>query len=214
MRAHTPTVRRAAGVLMMLLGLGSCREQEPSRASAVDSSALPDAVRKPDGLAAEIFVDRPAATWTKLRALAPAERALPVHYGALLGPLLAVSQEAAAALKEEEPASAVVLAGAEEPELVIALPIRNGNELVSALTTGRSARYGSARDAASRIAILRKLQASPAGREPVLGVRGDVLLLAPSERALSQAGAYVASTVARRAARPVGLVASLGEGGA
>ncbi|HEY6558134.1 MAG TPA: hypothetical protein VI072_12705, partial [Polyangiaceae bacterium] len=47
-----------------------------------------------------------------------------------------------------------------------------------------------------------------------LGVRGDVLLLAPSERALSQAGAYVASTVARRAARPVGLVASLGEGGA
>ncbi len=82
--------------------------------------------------------------------------------------------------------------------------------LLAALTSGRNARYASRRDPASGVVRLRLLHASEVD-QPALGVRGDVLLVASSHQALAGAGAFVATTVARRPMRPPGIVATLSE---
>jgi len=196
-------------LLLLVLGALACRERAaaPSPSSDVD---LPSAsVRKPSGVVAEVFVDRPAETWSRLRALlAPAR--LPEGYAGLLANALELPSEAAAAIREQAPVFGVLLAQTGQPALVIALPLESGAKLLATLTTGRAATYGSARDPASRIAVLRKLE-EPVQSAAVLGVVGNVLLVARSSRALLHAGLYAAVTLPKHPSRSAGAVCVVGD---
>jgi hypothetical protein len=190
--------------------LSACREEQPASSGASGPGVATAVVPQPADLAAEIFVDRPFETWTALRALLPPGAALPVEYAALLAAVFGIPEAARTALTRTSPAAGVVLANGEETALVAAFPVQSGRAVLAALTSGKHARYASRRDAASGVVTLRLLRASQVG-ERALGVHGDVLLVASSPDALLRAGAFVAAAVARRGARPPGVVASLSE---
>jgi hypothetical protein len=188
---------RSCACLAAALALGACREKEAPAPAA--SASLADAPA-PASLVAEVSVGNPKETWQRLRVLGgDLAQALPLSLPVLFTTSLSLPPAAAGSLDEAVPMVGALLSppGRAEPDAVVGVHVTSGPELVASLTLGSAAKFRSVQLGPRLV----RLVAAPGAAElnGALGVSGNYLLLASRVEALTDAGRFVAETVARRA---------------
>ncbi len=186
-------------LLPALLGAcSSCGSPGGPTPSASAKAAELTPVPAPAGLLAELYVERPGATWSSLRKLVsgPA-RLLPAGFQMLAATLLGLPPDAAGLIDDLPVRGAMVLDEHGSPRVVVGLHVRNGKEIIASLTTGSKARFHASHDEKSGVTLLEPVEGK-ASSDVALGVVGHYLLAAKAPRVVKAAGPFVARTLPTR----------------
>lgn len=187
----------------VVAGCSSCEDQSggaaPSASAAADLAPVPE----PDGLAAEVLVPKPEATYAELRAIAGTSAALlPKSFPLLAVTLLGLPPITADAIDGTLPATAAVGESVKQGLApVLALRVRSGPDLMARLTTGAEAPFGVEAHAASGVAVLIPKPGKASG-DITLGVVGNTLLAAREQEDLVRYGPFAARTLPKRPMPP------------
>ncbi|NRA32880.1 MAG: hypothetical protein HRU17_06020 [Polyangiaceae bacterium] len=177
--------RLASAVVGCIAGMaigGGCSD-EPSPPPALK----PVAVAARAGLSFEFSIARPSRSWTAFRKLSGASGALlPSTPAIALATFGGLPLEMVRTLVPEAPIRGVGGSVGDQQQLLVALPVVSGAELVARLTTGKNVRYTETVEPKSGLIQLRSLD-SPL----VVGVLDDSLLLSPSAAAIAYFGEYL-----------------------
>ena len=177
--------------LVALAALPSCGKDSGAPPASAVLAPLP----APAGLVAEIFVPKPSAAWTKVRELGggPA-KLLPASYAMLVATVLGLPATAAELVDNDVPTVGAITSDGKSELAVLAIHVRDGTRMITALTTGAEARFAAQEDAASHVTLLtpKPGQTSLAAS---LGVTANYLLVGYAPDALLQLGPYAARTV-------------------
>ncbi|MFO0661543.1 MAG: hypothetical protein U0165_17180 [Polyangiaceae bacterium] len=194
-RSRRGWVQRVAPLFSVLmlgsaaLGCGSKDEKKPAPVEA------PKPVPEPAGLVAELFIPKPATTFTRLRNLVggPAMM-LPPAFGQAAGMMLGLPAAVGDQLDAEIPALGAVVVEAERTYSVIGLHIKDGVRFINSATVGPDATLVAKADAASGVTILEGKPGGPT-RPVRLAVSSNYLLLSPDAEGLTKLGPYIARTM-------------------
>lgn len=185
-----------AGLLASALVLASCSRHKAEPAPEPVALAAAPA---PAGLAAEIVVAHPSATWASLRAQVAGPLAvLPSTVPMLAGAWLGLPPAAIDLIDAERPLVGAILDGGSSWDVAVALHVRGGERFVQAATSAQSNRWTSHADPAG-IVLLSPKDERDAG-EAALGVSDDWLVVASRGEAIVQAGRWLSRTLAARPA--------------
>ncbi|MCA9598787.1 MAG: hypothetical protein KC776_35995 [Myxococcales bacterium] len=206
--------RTAQATLIALgLGLGACSgcedESKKGPAGSASAAAALAPVPVPDGLAVEILVPNPGATWTALRALGGAGVALlPSTFPMLAATFLGVPPDTADVIDADTPLTGVVGTSAKQNlGVVLAVHVTSGRELIARLTTGAKAGYVERKDEKSGVTVL-EAKPGKASTELVLGVVGNYLVASREEEDLLRYAPFAARTLPTRAMPKEAIVAT------
>ncbi len=188
-----------AAVGLALAGCSGCEDEKSGAAASASAAAALSPVPEPAGLAADVLVPAPTATWTKLRALGGAGVALlPSTFPMLAATFLGLPPDSADVIDGDTPLTGVVGTSVKKDlALVLAVHLTSGRELTARLTTGAKAGYVEKKDAKSGVTLL---QAKPgkASTELVLGIVGNYLVASREEEDVLAYGPYAARTLPTR----------------
>jgi hypothetical protein len=188
-RARRASVALAVAAFFVAVGEPGCRrdtrdEPQPSVAP------VPVVVPEPAGLLLGGVIRHPGALYERVDHLAGARaQLLPKHLSVAIATTLFDAPLSAGLVDDSAPIALAMLCGdGDDVSTVAAMRLTSGHELVAALTTGSDARFTPQKDASGVTVLSSK---TPDSRTAV-GVFGDRLLLSDSERALRDAGPFVA----------------------
>jgi hypothetical protein len=197
-----PLPARLAHVLALALacvaaGPGCSKPAPPADAGAPAALAP---VPVPAGLLADLYLTTPDATWSKARAtIGGPAMLMPASAGALVATLVGLPITAAPEVDGAVPILGALGEAAEQPQIAIAVHVRDGGRFVDQLTKPAEARFSARAEGADEIVHLEPKGAGP--KPPaVLAVIGNYLVLAPTAAELVALGPYVARTLPTRAA--------------
>jgi hypothetical protein len=202
-----------AAVGLAVAGCSGCEDGEKSGAAASASAAAALApVPEPAGLAADVLVPAPGATWTKLRALGGAGVALlPSTFPMLAATFLGLPPDSADVIDGETPLTGVLGASVKKDlAVVLAVHLTSGRELTARLTTGAKAAYVEKKDDKSGVTVL-EAKPGKASTELVLGIVGNYLVASREQEDLLAYGPYAARTLPTRPMPKEAIVATAGK---
>ena len=203
-----PIVWALLFLLPALLGAcSSCGSPEGPSPSASAKAVELAPVPAPAGLLAELYVEKPGATWSRVRKLVggPA-RLLPAGFQMLAATLLGLPPEAAGLIDDLPVRGAMVLDDQGSPRVVVGLHVRAAKEVIASLTTGSKARFHASHDKKSGVTLLDPVEGK-ASSDVALGVVGHYLLAAKAPAVVKAAGPFVARTLPTRKPPPGPIVA-------
>lgn len=184
--------------LVGLLALGYLRgESRPSERAPSGVVRAPEPA-VPQQLLALGFVDRPERAWRAVRGLAPFSRSAALS----LIQALKMPLSAAPLVDDAAPMGVAFLAG-ETVSVVMAVHLRGGSGFLADLSTGSEARYATRLDPPTKVVLLRPKESGVDLRYEA-GVLGNYLVIAQSEKLITQTAPYLVSQARLRLARTAG----------
>lgn len=174
-----------------------------SNANKPDGTAAPvvavlEPIPAPPGLVAEIVIPLPEATWKEARlAIGGPALFLPQSIGGFMTTALGLPITTSGEFDANLPALGAIIDAPERPQpyAAIGVHVRVGERLVDQLTKGEGARFTAKVDAKTG---LTELSAKGNVKSPVaMGVLGNYLLVGRELADLTEAGPYIARTLAK-----------------
>jgi hypothetical protein len=176
--------------MFVLIVLSACKKDAPKRATAVDLAPVP----APAGLAADIFIPKPATVFASLRTSIGGPLALaPATFPAAVVTLLGLTPQLLEQIDGNAPCFGVVTDDGARTAVVLGVRVRDGSRTVSLMTSGADAKY-TAGDDPSGVTLLEP-KPTLTTQAAALGVVGNYLLIATLREDLLKSGPYVGRTL-------------------
>ena len=195
--ARAGATRAACAIAALSFGFSAqgCRRETRRVAPVSSAAAVPSVVPEPSGLLFQGVIRRPGVVYKELQQIAGGRaHLLPANLSVAVATTLFDSPLSAGLVDDGAPVAVCILRGdGDEANIVTALALTSGRELVATLTTGADAKFTARADVSGPTVLTRR---TPDPRVAI-GVFGDRLLLSDSESALLAAGPFLS-----RSARP------------
>jgi hypothetical protein len=199
-RVGLARVTRGALAVLALAALAglpaSCSKSQPTGSEA--PSVLPP-VPAPAGLAGELYVPRPNATWAKVRATVGGPLMfLPPSYPMVVVTVLGLPPQIVEDIDADVPTLGAVTSDGKSEIPVIAIHVKSGGKVLSTLTGGADAKFVAQVDAPSGVTLLQPKPGQTA-LQASLGLSGNYLLVGYAPDGLLKLGPYVTRTLPTKA---------------
>jgi|GEM_PF-525777 len=187
-------LRGAALALLVASALGC---QEKPKTGAIRAEAL-GPVPAPAGLAAELVLAHPNASWGRVREMVGGPlKFLPASYPMLVSSALGLPPLAADQIDADVPTLGAVTSDGKQEVPVVAVHVKDGNQMLQVLTAGPDARYTAKPDGPSGVTLLEPKPGQSA-LNASLGLTGNYLLVGYAPDGLLKVGPYAARTLSTK----------------
>jgi hypothetical protein len=183
---------------LLPLPLGACSSKSSGGAGTSSSAEALAPVPAPAGLAGDLLLATPGATWTRARgALGGAAMILPQGFGSVVATLLGLPITLGAEIDDAVPAVGAVARPPTGLQVALGVHVKAGDRLLDQLTRGESARFNALPDPTSHVTLLTD-KVAPENARVALGILGNYLLVGRRPGDLYALGPYVVRTLGPR----------------